>query len=157
MLALGRFCRRGVDDGFACFRSTRLCILWRQIVKPPTLLIVDRNRTFLQIVEQLLRAYYRDEVVVVGVAAQLERGLEQARGLQPQVVLLDIGIPGLAGLSLIPRLRAAVPGVWVVAMVSWEFEPYLYVAMAAGADASMFKDRLPADLLPSIRRRGQAG
>jgi DNA-binding NarL/FixJ family response regulator len=119
---------------------------------PVSVLLVDDNPTFLRIATRFLQEHYRDEVVVVGTAGGGQEALIKARDLRPQVILLDLAMPDLPGLEAIPRLRAALPEVGIIALTVHNSNGYRQAALAAGADEFVSKANLSTDLLPAIRR-----
>ncbi|MFB0535075.1 MAG: response regulator transcription factor [Anaerolineae bacterium] len=66
-------------------------------MNPISVLLVDDNPTFLRIATRLLQE--QSDVVVVGTAGEGEEVLAQAQGLQPDIVLIDLTMPGLSGLK----------------------------------------------------------
>lgn len=74
---------------------------------PISVLVVDDNPTFRRAVTRFLEEDCQGEVVVVGAVGKGEEALAQAQRLQPQVILLDLRMPGLSGLEVIPLLRKA--------------------------------------------------
>ena len=122
-------------------------------------LLVDDSPTFLEVAVRFLRLW--PEIAVVGTAAGGAEALEQVVALAPQVVLVDLDMPGMTGLELIPRLRESFPDLIIIVLTLLEGPTYWQAAMAAGADGFVFKSRLTTDLLPTIRqslqsRRGQS-
>lgn len=89
------------------------------------------------------------------VARQVARGDEVIAAAQlarPDVVLLDIELPGRSGLDLIEELLQAVPGVRVVVVTTFGRPGYLRRAMAAGASGFLVKDDPVEQLAGAIRR-----
>jgi DNA-binding NarL/FixJ family response regulator len=123
---------------------------------PIPVLLVDDNLTFLRILENYLQELHHDEVVVVGSTGQAEVALAKAKNLRPEVILLDLAMPGLPGLEAIPQLRGMLPGTGIIALTLLEATAYREAALAAGADAFVPKATLHTDLLPAIRRVVQA-
>jgi DNA-binding NarL/FixJ family response regulator len=121
-----------------------------------SVLLVDDSPLFLRIATRFLQEYYHDEVVVVGTASGGQEALTKARDLRPQVVLLDLAMPDLPGLEVIPYLRAASPEVGIVVVTLLDTDGYRLAAQEAGADAFVPKASLSIDLLPAIRRVVQA-
>jgi two-component system response regulator DesR len=120
-----------------------------------SVLLVDDNLTFLRIVTRFLEAH--DDIVVVGAVGGGEEALTQVRDLEPDIVLIDIAMPNLmGGLQFIPRLRAALPGVGVIALTLIGTDGYRQAALEAGADDFVPKAAMGADLLSAIRRVKQA-
>ena len=121
-------------------------------MRPVSVLLVDDKSTFLGIATRFLQEEHRDEVAVVGVADGGEEALVEAQLLQPQVILIDLNMPGVSGLEAIPRLREALPDAGIIALTLLDAEVYRQAALAAGADDFVSKVKMVADLLPAIRR-----
>ncbi|HSB69450.1 MAG TPA: response regulator transcription factor [Candidatus Methylomirabilis sp.] len=124
---------------------------------PISVLLVDDNPIFLRILTRFLEERSRLEVIVVGSADGGEKALAKAPLLKPQVILVDLAIPDIHGLELIPRLRALMPGARIIALTLMDPGSYREAVMAAGADAFVSKATLETDLLPAIRRLAQGG
>ncbi len=114
-----------------------------------TVLIVDDNDTFVGIVARFLRA--QPDITVVGTAVSGAEGIKQALELHPRVILLDLIMPGLAGLYALPRLRQQLPDAAVIVLTLLEGEGYEEAARDAGADGFVPKSKLYTDLIPAIR------
>lgn len=123
-------------------------------MKHISVLLVDDNPTFLRIATRFLQEH--DDVVVVGTADRGEEALSQVEELQPDIVLIDLAMPGLSGLEVIPRLRAMLPEVGIIALTVLDTNSYRQAALAAGADNFVPKATLTTDLLPAIRQLAQA-
>ena len=78
--------------------------------------------------------------------------MAQAQALLPQVILLDLQVPGLPCLEMIPRLRGMVPKAGIIALSLMDAKVYKEAALAAGADEFVGKATLGTDLLVAIRR-----
>lgn len=115
-------------------------------------LLVEGNPIFLQIAMLLLKKHYRDQVSVVGVAGEGEDAVEKASSLQPHVILLDLGMPGLKSLDIIPRLRTILPCVRIIALGLLDTNSLRQAALAAGADDFIPKAMLNSGLMPAIQR-----
>ena len=114
-----------------------------------TILIVDDNDTFVGIVSRFLRK--QPDLDVVGTANSGAEGIKQALELRPQVILLDLVMPELSGLYVLPRLRQQAPDSAVIVLTLLEGEGYEEAAKDAGADAFVPKSKLYTDLIPAIR------
>jgi len=121
---------------------------------PISILLVDDNPTFLRIATHLLEVH--DDVVVVGAVRGGEEVLTQAQGLRPDIVLIEIFVPNLPGLEIIPRLRAALPKAGIIALTVIGTDGYRQAALEACADDFITKATMGAELLPAIRRVVQA-
>ena len=113
--------------------------------------LVDDHEAFLRIATEFLQRHH-DELTVVGAARGGAEALTQAQDLQPQVILVDLNMPGLSGLETIPRLRAMLPEARIIALTLLDAKVYRQAALAAGADDFVPKSNLSTDLLPAIRR-----
>jgi DNA-binding NarL/FixJ family response regulator len=123
-------------------------------MKPISVLLVDDNPAFLRIAARFLQEH--GDVAVVGAAGGGEEALAMAQDLQPDIVVIDLAMPGLSGLEAIPRLWAVLPGVSIIALTVLDTNSYREAALAAGANDFVAKVSLNTDLLPAIRRVAQA-
>lgn len=121
-------------------------------VKPVSILFVTNNQTLSDFVAEFLQDYYREEAAVVGTVCRGKEALAYAKKLWPEIILLDLAIPDLPALEVIPLLQAAAPQVIVVVLVAYNVWAYRAAALTAGADEVIFKGRLAADLLPALQR-----
>jgi DNA-binding NarL/FixJ family response regulator len=118
---------------------------------------VDNHPAFLDAVTRFLREESGGEVVVVGTAGGGQEALAQARRLQPQVILIDLRLPGLSGLKAIPLLRRALPDAGIIALTLLDSDAYRQAALVSGADDLVSKASLETNLLPAIRRVARSG
>ncbi len=124
-------------------------------MNPISILLVDDNPSFLRIATRFLQEH--DDVVVVGTAGGGEEALTLVQDQQPDIVLIDLAMPGLSGLATIPLLRIVLPEVGIIALTVLDTNGYRQAALAAGANDFVPKANLDTDLLPAIRRVAQAG
>jgi DNA-binding NarL/FixJ family response regulator len=113
------------------------------------ILIVDDH----QIVREGLRTLLGEvaDVEVVGEAGDGRQALEQARRLQPDVVLMDLVMPGMNGIEALTRIREeGIPSA-VLVLSSFIEEPLVRDAVAAGAIGYLLKDASKNDLVHAIR------
>ncbi|WP_281285601.1 response regulator [Cellulomonas aerilata] len=107
--------------------------------------------------QALLRMGFRlvleaeDDVVVVGEAGDGESGVRQAQALRPDVVLMDVRMPGVNGIEATQRLVEAVPGCRVLILTTFDLDEYAFAALRAGASGFLLKDARPAELVAAIR------
>ena len=112
------------------------------------ILIVDDHPLTRDALSSLLAAGGFD---VVGEAADGAAALELAQSLQPDLVLLDLSMPGLDGLSALPRLRAAAPGCEVVVLTASGTEDNLLAAIRGGAAGYLLKSEPPERIVAFLR------
>ncbi len=118
-------------------------------------LLVDDHEAFLRVATEFLQRH--DELTVVGVTHTGEEALTLAQDLLPQVILVDLNLPGMCGLEIIHRLRAMLPKVGIIVLTLLDPKVYRQAAMEVGADDFILKAKLSTDLLPAIRRVARAG
>jgi two-component system nitrate/nitrite response regulator NarL len=91
---------------------------------------------------------------VVGEAAEGEEAIELTRRLRPQIVLLDLSMPGLGGLEALPRLREAAPETEVVVLTASGTEENLLAAIRGGAAGYLLKSEPPERIAEFLRGVG---
>ena len=111
-------------------------------------LIADDHRLF----REALRSVLERECNVVGEAASGEEAVELAARIRPDIVLLDVGMPGVGGLNAAHRLAKQAPSSKVVILSQHEDEEYVIEAMVeAGAAGYLVKTDAAAELLSALR------
>ena len=88
---------------------------------------------------------------VVGQAGDGEQAVEVARELQPDLILLDLSMPGIGGLGALPLLREAVPACEVVMVTASVAEENLLAAIRAGAAGYVLKTEPPERIVEFLR------
>jgi two-component system NarL family response regulator len=114
-------------------------------------LLVDDNPTFLRVLTRFLADQSEAGVRVVGAVVGGREAVAQAERLQPDVILLDLEMPDVPGLDLLPRLRVTVPNARLIALTLMDPASFQATALAAGADGFVSKASLEHDLLPAIQ------
>lgn len=113
----------------------------------PTLLIVDDHAGFRR---SAARALAAQGWQVIGHASDGHSGLEAAARLQPDMVLVDVGLPDLSGLDVAAQLRKRHPGIAVVVTSTHDREDYAEVAAASGARGFLSKVELSGSALSAL-------
>ena len=88
---------------------------------------------------------------LVGEAADGERAIDLARTLQPELILLDLSMPGMDGLEALPRLREAAPDAEVVVLTASVAEENLLASIRAGAAGYLLKTEPPERIVEFLR------
>ncbi|MFC4585057.1 response regulator [Sphaerisporangium corydalis] len=109
--------------------------------------------------QKLVRAGFRsilddeDDIHVVGEAAEGQEALRLARELNPDLVLMDIQMPGVDGLEATRRLSAdpALAHIKVIMLTTFDLDDYVYAALRAGAGGFLLKDAEPEEMLNGVR------
>jgi len=112
-------------------------------------LVVDDH----PVVRQGLRSFLssREGIEVVGEAADGEAALGELRRLRPDVVLMDLVMPGAGGVAAIRRITAEHPEVRTLVLTSFSSEGDVIPAVAAGAVGYLLKDVAPVELEAAVR------
>lgn len=113
-------------------------------------LIVDDHRLFRVSLNKLLGA--APNISVVGEATDGESALRQARELRPDIVLMDILMPGMGGLEATQRLVRVQPTSKVIAVSSCSEQPFPGQMLKAGAQGYLTKDVGQDELILAIKR-----
>ncbi|MQA99903.1 MAG: response regulator [Actinobacteria bacterium] len=109
--------------------------------------------------QSLVRAGFRalldaqDDIEVVGEAADGAEAVEQTSALKPDVVLMDIRMPGMDGLEATGAIAAddELRDVRVVILTTFDLDEYVFEALRVGASGFLVKSTEPAELLQAIR------
>ena len=92
-----------------------------------------------------------EEFDVVGEASNGEEAVTRADALKPDVVVLDISMPGLSGLDAASRIRERAPETSILMLSIHDHEEYVLRSVRAGAHGYLRKDSSPAELRQAIR------
>ncbi len=112
-------------------------------------LVVDDH----PVVRQGLRSFLssREGIEVVGEAGDAEAAMVELRRTRPDVVLMDLIMPGGGGVAAIRRINAEHPEVQTLVLTSFSSEDDVIPAVAAGAAGYLLKDVAPAELEAAVR------
>src|SRR3954469_7633947 len=91
----------------------------------------------------------------IGEAADGPSAIALASALQPDVILLDLVMPGMGGIEVLRRILAQQPACRIIVLTSLAEDHNVLDAMQAGAAGYLLKDVLRADLLQAIRQAAQ--
>jgi two-component system, NarL family, response regulator LiaR len=125
-------------------------------VERVTILVADDH----PVVRQGLRTFLatQEDLDVVGEAATCTEAAERAAELRPDVVLLDLVMPGGDGIEAARKIRAASPSSKVIVLTSYPDDATVLPALEAGAAGYLLKDVEPRELADGVRRvhRGES-
>ena len=119
------------------------------MTRPIRVLLVDDHDIVREGLRQVLQA--DDGFDVVGEAGNAVRAMEVALRERPDVVLLDITMPGESGLVVLQRLRSQLPDSRVLVLSVHDDAEYVMESVRAGAHGYLRKDTTPADLRSAVR------
>ncbi len=91
------------------------------------------------------------DLSIVGEATDGAQAIEEAARLRPDIVLMDVRMPGLDGIEATRRIIAADDEVRIIILTTFDLDEYSYAALRAGASGFLLKDAPPAELLTAIR------
>ncbi|MGW4848120.1 response regulator [Nocardia brasiliensis] len=108
--------------------------------------------------QQLVRAGLRmlcqtdTDLMVIGEAASGNEAVRLAEQLSPDIILMDLRMPGMDGIRATAKILAARPAIRILALTTFDDDDHVYPALAAGACGFLVKDASPTELLHSIHR-----
>lgn len=115
-------------------------------------LIVDDSDHFVRAAKRALAL--EADIEVVGTAASAEEAVAAVQRLGPDVVLMDMSMPGASGLDATRAVKAIEPAPGVIILTAHETESYEAAARRAGADGVIGKWQLQEQAVDAIRRLG---
>lgn len=118
-------------------------------MKTTTIVLADDHRIVRQGLHALLAA--EADFKVVGEAGDGREALEQVKRLAPDVLVLDLMMPGLNGLEVARQLHKHTPKVGVVVLSMHDDEGFVLEALANGVSAYVLKDSNSSDLIQAVR------
>lgn len=107
--------------------------------------------------QSLLRTGFRlvlegiEDIEVVGEAGDGESAERMTLALRPDVVLMDVRMPGRNGIEATAAITAALPQVRVLILTTFDLDEYAFAGLRAGASGFLLKDTRPAELVQAIR------
>jgi DNA-binding NarL/FixJ family response regulator len=93
----------------------------------------------------------RDDIELVGEAEDGQQVLELAQERHPDVILMDIRMPGMDGIEATRRLVEAGTSARILALTTFDLDEYVYASIQAGASGFLLKDVQPTELVDAIR------
>jgi DNA-binding NarL/FixJ family response regulator len=114
------------------------------------ILIVDDQALFADSLKAVI-GYRAPDFEVIGVAEDGASAIEAARREGPDVILMDIRMPGLDGVQATKAIHAELPEVKIVVLTSFDDDEYIYEALENGAVGYILKDIPVNELLTSLR------
>ena len=113
------------------------------------LLLADDHAVVRSGLRLLLEA--QPDLVIVGEAENGEEAIRRTAELQPDVVLMDIEMPGMNGIEAARRIKVQSPGTSVLALTMYEDDQYFFEMLRAGASGYVPKRAAPDELASAIR------
>ena len=114
-----------------------------------SVLLVDDHPVVIEGLRKVLAT--AGDLMVTGEAHDASGAIEKTRALHPDVVLLDLRMPGASGVQATRRLRDVDDGVAIIILTSYGDQAYVRQALEAGADGYLLKSTPPEKLIAAIR------
>ncbi len=114
-----------------------------------TVLLVDDQALLRMGFRMVLDA--EDDLEVVGEADDGRSAISQATALRPDVVLMDVRMPGMNGIEATEHLARELPDSRVLILTTFDLDEYAFAALRAGASGFLLKNAEPAELVAAIR------
>lgn len=89
-------------------------------------------------------------ISIVGQASDGLQAIDEARRLRPDVVLMDVRMPGLDGIAATEQLTAAVPATKILILTTFEDDDYIFASLRAGASGFLLKRARPDELITAV-------
>jgi len=100
---------------------------------------------------------FTDGYDCTGSYRSMEEALEKIKGAVPDVVLVDIGLPGMNGIEGIKLLKEQYPRMLLLMLTVYDDDEYIFDALCAGANGYLLKKTSPARLIESLREAMEGG
>jgi DNA-binding NarL/FixJ family response regulator len=117
--------------------------------------VVEDNHGLREQLVQILSS--APDIRCVGAYASAEEALKQIPTRNPDVVLMDIKLPGMSGIDCVAQLKTVLPAVQVVMLTVYEDSESLFRALKAGANGYLVKSSPPKQLLEAVRDVSSGG
>jgi len=119
-------------------------------------LLVEDNRIYRETFKDNLRQHF--PVVSVSEAGNADEALQKIRGTPPDLIFMDIRLPGMNGLQLTQRIKKEFPKIPIAILTGYDLPEYREAAIQYGADGFFVKESLQWEeieaLVKSIEQRG---
>ena len=119
------------------------------------ILIADDHAVIREGLKMLLNA--QSDLSVVGEASRGEEACQLAQTLQPDVVIMDVSMPGLGGAGATKRLQQSAPNIKVLAFSAYEDEVYVRQLLASGASGYVLKRTAALEIARAVRVVAEGG
>lgn len=120
-----------------------------------TISIVEDLETIRQGIKQAVDD--TDDLLCISVYGDAESALEELPALKPDVVLMDINLPGMSGIECIKRVKKGAPAILFMMFTIYENNEQVFEALAAGANGYLLKKTPHAQILDALRELYHGG
>ena len=120
-------------------------------MRPARLLIVDDQKLIATSLQGILKDLGKDVLGEIAIASDGEEALRAAASFRPDLVLMDIFMPGMSGLEALKLIKESHPDTKVLMLTTFGYDSYVQEAMGHGACGYLLKDTTPQEVMESIR------
>ncbi|MFC5597065.1 response regulator [Deinococcus cellulosilyticus] len=113
------------------------------------ILLVDDHPVVRKGTRDLLESH--DDLVVIGEAGDGQEAIDQAMKLSPNVILMDVSMPGMNGIEATKRIKALAPTISVLVLTSYDDDAYVFALLEAGAAGYLLKNAREDELIQAVR------
>jgi two-component system NarL family response regulator len=117
--------------------------------------IVEDNQILLDNLKLLLMG--EPNIEIMGTYSNAEDALKAIKANPPEVLLADLGLPGMSGIELIGKVKGMFPAVDIMAHTIFENRENVFAAIKAGASAYILKGSRPVELIESLNKLYEGG
>jgi DNA-binding NarL/FixJ family response regulator len=93
----------------------------------------------------------------VAACATGEQAVEELPGAQPDVVLMDINLPGMSGIECVSKLKQQLPGTQVLILTTYQDSDLIFDSLRAGASGYLLKNSTPSEIIQAIEQVRSGG
>ena len=119
------------------------------MVKKVKVLITDDHRVVREGLSAILET--KEEIEIVGEAKDGGEAVEKARQLLPDVIVMDVSMPGMTGVEATRIIKRELPHIGIIALTMYEDQQYIFDLVRAGATGYLLKDSDSTEILAAIR------
>lgn len=114
-----------------------------------TVIVVEDDRGLREQLAKIL--YTAPDIACIGAYASAENALPAIKEKLPNVVLMDIKLPGMSGIQCVAEIKKSFPAMYVIMVTAYEESERIFHALKAGANGYIIKSDSPDQLLDAIR------
>ena len=114
-----------------------------------TVIVVEDDRGLREQLTKIL--YTAPDIACIGAYASAENALPAIKEKLPNVVLMDIKLPGMSGIQCVAEIKKSFPAMYVIMVTAYEESERIFHALKAGANGYIIKSDSPDQLLDAIR------
>jgi two-component system NarL family response regulator len=119
------------------------------MAKKIRVLITDDHRVVREGLSAILET--KEEIEIVGEASDGGEAVEKARELLPDVIVMDVSMPGMNGVEATKIIKKELPQIGIIALTMYEDQRYIFDLVRAGATGYLLKDSDSIEILAAIR------